>query len=90
MNKIWKTPAKLDGSSVLSEEYIEVEDDNVCIALIMTDKDILELDLSSKNIINADSENENEMDVADPVPTSFEMGKVLKNMHTNLDAIFQR
>ncbi|GFU59987.1 hypothetical protein TNCV_3237731 [Trichonephila clavipes] len=70
-----KTPAKLDCPIGSSEEYIEVEDDNVCIALIMADKDILEFDLRSKNIINADSDNENEMDDEDPVPTSFKMGR---------------
>ncbi|GFS69550.1 hypothetical protein TNCV_3894101 [Trichonephila clavipes] len=68
MNKIWKTPAKLDCPIGSSEEYIEVEDDNVCIAQIMADKVILEFDLSSKNIINSDSDNENETDGADPVP----------------------
>ncbi|GFX32248.1 hypothetical protein TNCV_2659241 [Trichonephila clavipes] len=68
MNKIWKPPAELDCPIGTSEEYIEVEDDNVSIALIMADKVILEFDLSSKNIINADSDNENEMDDADPVP----------------------
>ncbi|GFS88636.1 hypothetical protein TNCV_3799971 [Trichonephila clavipes] len=89
MNNIWKTPAKLD-CPIGSSEYIEVEDDNVCKALIMADKVILELDLSSKHIINADSDNINEMDDADPAPTSFEMGKkVMKNMHNNLNAIFQ-
>ncbi|GFT50671.1 hypothetical protein TNCV_3771711 [Trichonephila clavipes] len=60
--------SKLDCPLGSSVEYIEVEDDNVSIALIMADKVILEFDLSSKNIIHADSDNENEMDDVDPVP----------------------
>ncbi|GFV73013.1 putative DD41D transposase [Trichonephila clavipes] len=39
----------------------------------MADKDILEFVQSSKNIFDADSDNENEMNNAAPVPTSSEM-----------------
>ncbi|GFV58812.1 hypothetical protein TNCV_3731481 [Trichonephila clavipes] len=61
MNKIRKTPAKLDFPIVLLEEFIAVEDKNLGAAPIMTDKDILEFLLSSKNIIDADSKAENEL-----------------------------
>ncbi|GFY04524.1 hypothetical protein TNCV_4416101 [Trichonephila clavipes] len=39
----------------------------------MEDKDILEFVLSSKNIIHADPEDENEMNNAAPVPMASEM-----------------
>ncbi|GFX00763.1 hypothetical protein TNCV_4577301 [Trichonephila clavipes] len=47
------------GSS--SEEFVAVDDDNVCTAPIMEDKDILEFVQSSKNIIDADSGDKNKM-----------------------------
>ncbi|KFM70311.1 hypothetical protein X975_18700, partial [Stegodyphus mimosarum] len=46
----------------------------------MADKDILEFVQSSKNIIDADSNDENEMNNAGPVPTSSEMKNVMKSM----------
>ncbi|GFY15423.1 hypothetical protein TNCV_1572341 [Trichonephila clavipes] len=74
MNKIRKTPAGLDCPTVLlSEEFIGVDDDNVCTAKTMADKDILEFVQSSKNIIDADSVGENEMNNAAPVLTSSKM-----------------
>ncbi|GFW40193.1 hypothetical protein TNCV_5118761 [Trichonephila clavipes] len=54
--------------TVSSEEFDTVDDDNVCTAPIMTDKDILDIIQSSKNIIDADSDDENEMNNAAPVP----------------------
>ncbi|GFS52056.1 hypothetical protein TNCV_1104781 [Trichonephila clavipes] len=51
---------------------IAVGDDNVCTAPIMADKDILDFVQSSKNTIDADSDDENEMTNAAPVPTSSE------------------
>ncbi|GFX98184.1 adhesion G protein-coupled receptor B2 [Trichonephila clavipes] len=45
----------------------------------MADKGILELVQSSKNIIEADSDTENEMNNAAPVPTSSEMRNTMKN-----------
>ncbi|GFU86766.1 hypothetical protein TNCV_477531 [Trichonephila clavipes] len=62
MNKIWKTPSRLDYPTV----FIAAGADNVSTALIMADKDILEFDKSSKNIIYADSDDENEMNNASP------------------------
>ncbi|GFX96180.1 hypothetical protein TNCV_2290681 [Trichonephila clavipes] len=56
------------GLTVLSEEIIAIDDDNRCTAPIMTDKDILELSQSSKSIIDADFDHENEKNNADPVP----------------------
>ncbi|GFU78272.1 hypothetical protein TNCV_5008491 [Trichonephila clavipes] len=79
MNKIRKTPAGLDCPIVLSEECVAVDDDNVCTPLVMADKDILEFVQSSKNIIDADSEDKNEMNNATPVPTSSKMINVVKN-----------
>uniref|UniRef100_A0A8C4SEN5 HTH CENPB-type domain-containing protein n=1 Tax=Erpetoichthys calabaricus TaxID=27687 RepID=A0A8C4SEN5_ERPCA len=81
-----KVSVLLDCPTVSSEEFVAVDDDNVCTAPIMTDKDILEFVQSSKNIIDADSDNENEMNNAAPVPTSSEMRNIMKSMRSYLDA----
>ncbi|GFV71811.1 hypothetical protein TNCV_4868951 [Trichonephila clavipes] len=80
INKIRKTPARMNCSIVLPEEFITVDDDNVCTVPLMSDKDILEFVQSSKNIIDADSDDENETNNAALVPTSSEMRNVMKNM----------
>ncbi|GFW18120.1 hypothetical protein TNCV_4006601 [Trichonephila clavipes] len=64
MNKIRITPAGLDCPAVLSEEFIAADYENVCTAPFMADKDIFEFVESSKNIINTDSDDENEMNNA--------------------------
>ncbi|GFU60030.1 uncharacterized protein TNCV_3238091 [Trichonephila clavipes] len=87
MNKIKKPPAKLDFPIGSSEDYIKVEDDNVCVAPIMADKDIFVSDRSSKNIIHADSDDENDMNDEDPVPTLFEMRKFINDCTTYAQAI---
>ncbi|GFW84458.1 uncharacterized protein TNCV_3089751 [Trichonephila clavipes] len=46
----------------------------------------LELAKSSKNIIDAGSDDENEMNKAAPVPTSTEMRNIMKSMRNYLDA----
>ncbi|GFT91218.1 uncharacterized protein TNCV_4044491 [Trichonephila clavipes] len=48
----------------------------------MADKNILEFVQSSKNIIDADSDDEK----AAPVSTSSEMRNIMKSMHSFLDA----
>ncbi|GFU18066.1 hypothetical protein TNCV_1446261 [Trichonephila clavipes] len=78
MSKIRKTPVGLNCLIVLSEEFITVVDDNVCTAPIKVDKDILESAQSSKNFIDADSEDGNEMNNAAPVPLSSKMRNVIK------------
>ncbi|GFW15047.1 uncharacterized protein TNCV_983391 [Trichonephila clavipes] len=50
----------------------------------MPDKDILECVQSSKNIIDADSDDDNEMNPAAPVPTSSEM-RNMKSISSYLD-----
>ncbi|GFU73262.1 hypothetical protein TNCV_167451 [Trichonephila clavipes] len=52
--------------TVPSEEFIAVDNDNVCVTPIMAEKDILEFVQSSKNIIDAESNDENEMINAAP------------------------
>ncbi|GFY20044.1 hypothetical protein TNCV_2147371 [Trichonephila clavipes] len=52
---------------VLLEESVAVDDDNVGTDPILAYRDILEFVQSSKNIIDADSENENEMNNAAPL-----------------------
>ncbi|GFU25281.1 transposable element Tcb2 transposase [Trichonephila clavipes] len=80
MNKILKTQAGLGCPIVLSGKFITVDDD-VCIMAvpIIAGKGILEFVQSSKNIIEADSNDENEMNNAFPVPTSSEKRNVLKS-----------
>ncbi|GFU14943.1 hypothetical protein TNCV_795191 [Trichonephila clavipes] len=41
---------------------------------------------SSQNIIDADSDEENEVNNAAPVPMSSEMRNIMKSMHSYLDA----
>ncbi|GFV48350.1 hypothetical protein TNCV_2479151 [Trichonephila clavipes] len=52
---------------------------------IMADKDILEIVRSSKNIMDADSEDKNERNDAVLVPISSEMSNFMKSMHSYLD-----
>ncbi|GFU79125.1 hypothetical protein TNCV_2136481 [Trichonephila clavipes] len=42
--------------------------------------------VSSKNIIDADSVDENEMNIVDPVPTFSEMRNIMKSTRSYLDA----
>ncbi|GFY36121.1 hypothetical protein TNCV_4844931 [Trichonephila clavipes] len=76
----------LDCSTVSSEESIAVDDDNVCTATIMADKDILEFVQSSKNIIDGDSEDKNEMNNTAPVSTTFYIRNVIKSVFNYLNA----
>ncbi|GFX24160.1 hypothetical protein TNCV_2436531 [Trichonephila clavipes] len=82
MNKIRKTPAGLDCFIVLAEEFISV--DNVLTEPLMAD--ILEFVRSSKNIINVDSDSENEMNKAASVPTLFELRNVMKCILSYIEA----
>ncbi|GFX38131.1 hypothetical protein TNCV_3837301 [Trichonephila clavipes] len=52
----------------------------------MAGKDILEFVQSKRNIIDANSVYEKEINYAAPVPTSSEMRSVMKNMRRDLDA----
>ncbi|GFT21221.1 hypothetical protein TNCV_2582821 [Trichonephila clavipes] len=61
-------------------------DDNVCTVTIAVDTDILEFVLSSKNTLDANSNDENEMNNAPPVPKSSEMGNVMKSLRNYLDS----
>ncbi|GFX41736.1 hypothetical protein TNCV_388491 [Trichonephila clavipes] len=70
-----------------SEAFVAVDNDNVCTALIIADKDILEFVQSSKNAFDADSENE--MNDVAPVPTSSEIRNNIKSMHSYLDTHFK-
>ncbi|GFW24017.1 hypothetical protein TNCV_4950611 [Trichonephila clavipes] len=55
------------------EEFIAVGYDDGSTATIRADKDILEVVQSLKNIIDADSNDENEVNKAAPAATSFKM-----------------
>ncbi|GFY15129.1 hypothetical protein TNCV_1569441 [Trichonephila clavipes] len=52
---------------------------------IMADKEILKSDKSSKNTVDGDSDDENEMNTAAPIPTSSEMMTIMKSMLSYLD-----
>ncbi|GFW18943.1 hypothetical protein TNCV_5133951 [Trichonephila clavipes] len=66
-----KTATRLDCPTMSSEEFVAVDDDNVCTILYMTDKDILEFVQSSKNIADADSDDENGIKDVVPVMTAY-------------------
>ncbi|GFX95685.1 retrovirus-related Pol polyprotein from transposon 297 [Trichonephila clavipes] len=66
MNKTRKTPGGLDCPIVLPDEFIAVDDKNVCAPRIMADKDIFELVQKLKIIIDAVSDDENEINNASP------------------------
>ncbi|GFX76754.1 hypothetical protein TNCV_664611 [Trichonephila clavipes] len=68
----------------LSEEFLAVDDNNVGRVPIITDKDIWEFSQSSKNTIDADSEDKNEMNNAAPDPKSSEMRNIMKSMRSYL------
>ncbi|GFX55163.1 uncharacterized protein TNCV_1156241 [Trichonephila clavipes] len=73
-----KVSVLLDCCIVSSEEFVTVNDDNVCTVPIIADKDILKFVKSSKNIIEADSGEENEMNKAASFPASSEMKNIMK------------
>ncbi|GFU28444.1 hypothetical protein TNCV_1938321 [Trichonephila clavipes] len=66
--------------------HCAVDYDNLCTAPIIAEKDFFEFVHSSKHIVDADSDDENEIDDAAPIPTSFEMRNVMKSLHSYLDA----
>ncbi|GFY03379.1 SCAN domain-containing protein 3 [Trichonephila clavipes] len=71
-SKGMKVYVLLDCPTISSEEFAAVDDDNVCTASITAGKDILEFVQRSKNIIGADSDDENKMNKVAPAPTSAE------------------
>ncbi|GFX44112.1 hypothetical protein TNCV_4119081 [Trichonephila clavipes] len=80
MNTLRKTPDGLECPIILSEEFTAVDDGNVRADPSMTDKNIFEFVQSSKNIIDADSDDENEMNKTAPAPISSEMRSVMRSM----------
>ncbi|GFX98473.1 uncharacterized protein TNCV_4002421 [Trichonephila clavipes] len=68
-----KGSAILDRPTVASEGFVPVDDDNEYIAQIMANKEIWQFDQSPKNIVDADSDDENKMNLAAPVPASSEI-----------------
>ncbi|GFT13009.1 uncharacterized protein TNCV_431321 [Trichonephila clavipes] len=89
MNKIRETPAGVDCPTVSWEEFVaEHDEDVVCTAPTMAHKDILEFVQSSKNVIDADLNDENEMDITALGPTSSEMRNIMKSMRIYLNTYF--
>ncbi|GFX93692.1 SCAN domain-containing protein 3 [Trichonephila clavipes] len=81
-----KVSVVLYSPTISSEEFVAVDDDNVRTAPIMANKDLLEFVQSSKIIIHADSDDENEMNNATLVPSSSEMRNTIKSVRNYLDA----
>ncbi|GFU68847.1 hypothetical protein TNCV_1548311 [Trichonephila clavipes] len=79
-----KVSVLMDCATVSFEEFVAVDDYNVCTTPIMADKDILELD--KKNTIGADSNYKNKRNKAALVSTSFEVRYIMKNMRIYLHA----
>ncbi|GFS98584.1 SCAN domain-containing protein 3 [Trichonephila clavipes] len=71
-----KVSILLDCFTISLEDFVVVDDDIVYTVPTMPDKDILKLVESSKNIVVADSDNENERNSAAPVPVSTEMRNI--------------
>ncbi|GFT11547.1 hypothetical protein TNCV_2523611 [Trichonephila clavipes] len=61
-------------------------DDNVCTAAITANKDILVYVQSLNDIVGIDSNNENEINIATPVPTSSDMRNIMKSMRSYFEA----
>ncbi|GFX40041.1 hypothetical protein TNCV_2273241 [Trichonephila clavipes] len=78
MNKIRKTPDGLDCSTGSSEEFVAVDDDNVCTAQLWQRKKFCSFFKAKKNTIDTDSDDENEMNNAASIPTSSAMRNILK------------
>ncbi|GFU66089.1 hypothetical protein TNCV_2857621 [Trichonephila clavipes] len=72
--------------TVSLEEFVAVGNDNVCTEPNKAGKDILEFVQGSKDIIDADYDNANQMNNEAPVPTSSEMKNVMKSIFSYLDA----
>ncbi|GFY25175.1 transposable element Tc3 transposase [Trichonephila clavipes] len=73
-------------STVSLEEFIALNDDNVCAQPTKANKDILEFLQSSKNIIDEDSYEENEMNNAASVPKSSKIRTIMKSTCSYLEA----
>ncbi|GFX99693.1 hypothetical protein TNCV_3053501 [Trichonephila clavipes] len=88
MNKTWKPPAGLDCPIALSGEFIAVDDDNVRSDPIMADKDILKYKyiIRLKKYHCADSDDENQMNDAAPVPHIIQN----EDRHENYAQLFRR
>ncbi|GFX16795.1 hypothetical protein TNCV_2517751 [Trichonephila clavipes] len=89
MSKLRKTPAGLNCSILLSEEFVAVGNNNMCIPTSVADKDILEFVQSLKSIIDADSVDENEANNAAPVPMSSEMRNIVESNTVDLKKLLK-
>ncbi|GFY15798.1 hypothetical protein TNCV_1284431 [Trichonephila clavipes] len=86
MNKIRKTPAGLECPLALSEEFITLDDDNVCKSQLGQTKTFKSLFKAKKISLMQILTDENEMKNAAPVSTPSEMRNITKNIFNYLDA----
>ncbi|GFW31435.1 hypothetical protein TNCV_1287831 [Trichonephila clavipes] len=77
-----KVPVLLDCPSAPLEEFIAIDDDNVCTAPIIAGQRHSGACSKLKTITNANSEYEKKMNPATPVPTSSEMRNIMKKIYT--------
>ncbi|GFT53353.1 uncharacterized protein TNCV_3323851 [Trichonephila clavipes] len=68
----------LDCPTVSSEEIVAVDDDRVCVSPIMAEKRNFRVCSRLKNIVDADSDDKNEVNSAIPIPSSSEMRSIIK------------
>ncbi|GFX92784.1 hypothetical protein TNCV_4876411 [Trichonephila clavipes] len=79
LNEIFEKVSVLsDCLTISSEEFVAVDDNNVCAASIMADNSISEFVQSLKDVIDAGSDDEKQTNNATPVPTSSEMRNITK------------
>ncbi|GFU21736.1 DDE-1 domain-containing protein [Trichonephila clavipes] len=80
-----KVSVFLNCPTVSLKEFVAVDDKNVNTPPIMAYKDILEFVQSSKNITDADFDDEKEVNKAAPVPTPSRMRNIMKSIGSYLD-----
>ncbi|GFV06360.1 hypothetical protein TNCV_1073411 [Trichonephila clavipes] len=83
LNESEKISVLLDCPNASWEEFGAVDYDNLCTNSITADKDNLEFHQNSKNITEADLNDENEINSA---PSSSEMKSIMKSVRSYLDS----
>ncbi|GFV19173.1 hypothetical protein TNCV_3223911 [Trichonephila clavipes] len=73
-------------STVSWEEFIAVDDNNVCTAPILWQRYFGDCTNLKNTIGGEDSVDENEMNITAPVSTSSEMRNVMKSLRRYIDA----
>ncbi|GFW75093.1 uncharacterized protein TNCV_447981 [Trichonephila clavipes] len=72
--------------AISSEKFVAVDHENLRTTSAMADKGIWSLFKAQKDIIDVDSDDENEINNAPHVPTSSEIKNIRKSVRSYLDA----